>query len=83
MISFRSDFMKDHILEASLERNRIVTIIYQKKDEITKRKIKVLDIEGESIKAFCFLRNQIRVFRKENILSACFDKADHRAVSSL
>jgi predicted DNA-binding transcriptional regulator YafY len=62
--------MVNHILTASLDRNLIVSIVYQKDTEITQRDIKVLGIDGESVKAFCFLRNQKRTFKKENILSA-------------
>jgi len=39
--------------------------MYLKGNEITKRNIKVLDIDNENIKAFCFLRNQKRIFKIE------------------
>jgi predicted DNA-binding transcriptional regulator YafY len=55
-----------------MERNWIITIIYLKGSEITKRDIKVLKITGDYVKAFCYLRNQTRIFRKDNILSASF-----------
>lgn len=64
--------MVEHILKASLERNMIVTIIYQKGGEITIRNIKVLDLDNEHVKAYCYLRRENRVFKKENILSASF-----------
>lgn len=64
--------MINHILSASLERNCIVTIMYQKDDMITKRDIKVLGLDGDMVKAFCYLRNQVRMFKKDNILSASF-----------
>lgn len=64
--------MINHILKASLERNRIISIVYQKENKITQRNIKVLKIEEGSVKAFCFLRSQQRSFKIDNILSASF-----------
>jgi sarcosine oxidase delta subunit len=62
----------DHVLKASLERGWIITIIYQKDDLITKRNIKVLSIKNNTIKAYCYLRQNVRVFQRENILAASF-----------
>lgn len=73
--------MINHILKASIERNCIVTIIYQKENEITQRNIKVVEITGNRVKAFCYLRNENRTFRLENILSASFCKGDSLALS--
>jgi predicted DNA-binding transcriptional regulator YafY len=64
--------MVDYILKASLERGKIICIIYLKDNEITERKIKVFHIDNGNIKAYCFLRNQNRIFKIENILSATF-----------
>lgn len=64
--------MVDHILKASQERNLIVTIMYLKGSDITMRNIKVLEVKENNIKAYCYLRNESRVFKKENILSAAF-----------
>lgn len=69
--------MVEHILQASLERNMIVTIMYQKGTEITMRNIKVFSISGNDVKAFCYLRKQNRTFKKENILSASFCSTKH------
>ena len=68
--------MVNHILKASYDRNLIITIIYQKGNEITRRNIKVVEITCDSIKAFCYLRNQVRIFKMENILSASFYKGN-------
>ncbi|MCG8501660.1 MAG: WYL domain-containing protein [Firmicutes bacterium] len=62
--------MIQHILKASMERKCIVTIIYQKGDQITKRNIEVIDIRNDNVKAFCYLRNQPRIFKLQNILAA-------------
>ena len=64
--------MVEHILRASLDRELIVTIMYIKDTEITMRNIKVLSMDEDHIKAYCYLRKQNRVFKKENILSAAF-----------
>lgn len=64
--------MIGHILKVSLDRHFIITIIYQNKNEITQRNIQVYSIQEDNIKAFCFLRNQNRVFKTGNILAADF-----------
>jgi hypothetical protein len=64
----------DHFIKASLDRNCIITIMYQKGSEITHRNIKVLEIEGENIKAYCYLREQKRIFKRNNILAAAYFK---------
>lgn len=64
--------MFDHVLKASLEKQCLITIIYQKGIEITERNIKVFEISKDKVKAFCYLRGEMRVFKKENILSAAF-----------
>lgn len=64
--------MVEHILKASLERSYIVNIIYDNRGEITQRNIRVHSIQNGTVMAFCFLRNQNRIFKIENILSAEF-----------
>ena len=62
--------MVSYILKMSKELGMPVTIVYQKGSELTQRRIKVLDQDETCVKAFCYLRNGKRTFRKENILSA-------------
>lgn len=62
----------EHIIKASQERNLIITIMYLKGSEITMRNIRVLAIEEDKVKAYCYLRKENRVFKKESILSAAF-----------
>jgi Predicted transcriptional regulator len=62
--------MINHILRGSLEQGSIVTIIYTKENQITKRNIQVLELTDSYVKAFCHLRKQRRVFKLENILAA-------------
>jgi hypothetical protein len=64
--------MVDHILKASQEREIVISIMYLKGSDITMRNIKVLDIKEDRVMAYCYLRKQNRVFKKENILSAAF-----------
>lgn len=64
--------MVDHILKASIERNMIIAIMYLKTSEVTMRNIRVLEIKQDRILAYCYLRKENRVFKKENILSAAF-----------
>jgi predicted DNA-binding transcriptional regulator YafY len=73
--------MVDYFLKASLERKIIISIIYSKGDKITQRNIQVFDIKDGNIKAFCFLRNQNRVFKIENILSADFIRNTHLKIA--
>lgn len=73
--------MVEYFLKASLERNLIINIIYQNGSEITQRNIRVFDIRDDNIKAFCFLRNQNRVFKKENILAADIIRDAHFKVA--
>ncbi|ASB91363.1 hypothetical protein OZL92_16235 [Bacillus sonorensis] len=46
-----------------------VEIIYMKKNEFSKRTIFVKDIQNGYVKAFCFQKQQIRVFRFDSILA--------------
>jgi hypothetical protein len=64
--------MMEHVLRVSFERNWIITIMYEKAGEITMRNIKVLQMDEDTIKAFCYLRGEQRKFKKKNILSAGF-----------
>lgn len=64
--------MVEHILKASIERNMIITIMYLKSSEVTMRNIRVLEIKEDRIMAYCYLRKENRIFKKENILSAAF-----------
>jgi predicted DNA-binding transcriptional regulator YafY len=62
--------MIKYILNKSLKDDIIIQIIYMKKDKITERNIKVKEISEDKVKAYCYLRREIRYFKIENILSA-------------
>jgi predicted DNA-binding transcriptional regulator YafY len=58
-------------LRKALNDKRPVQIIYKTDAEVfTKRTILITTIENDYIKAYCYLRNQFRTFRTENILAA-------------
>ncbi|MBU5484953.1 hypothetical protein KQI86_11455 [Clostridium sp. MSJ-11] len=64
--------MYDYVLRTSLTEHKIIDIMYLKGNEITQRKIKVIKINDNNIEAYCYLRNNIRHFKKENILAAMY-----------
>ncbi|MCR4435524.1 MAG: hypothetical protein QHH06_02830 [Clostridiales bacterium] len=70
--------MTNYFLKKSLENNLVITIVYQKNGRITQRNIKVLGIDGSRVRAFCYLRGQIREFKVDNILAAGFLKPTAR-----
>jgi predicted DNA-binding transcriptional regulator YafY len=63
------------LLEKSLKENLPVEMIYfAANNQITQRRIIVKEIRGNYFKAFCFLRNDERLFKLENILSVMPEK---------
>lgn len=66
--------MIDHILKASLERNIPITIIYMNEGGTTQRDIKVLQLRGDYIRGYCYLRKEVRTFMRSSILSAFWSK---------
>lgn len=66
--------MKGILNRARLE-NTPIEIIYMSQNGIlTQRFIKVIEINDQSIKAYCLLRGKKRTFKIENILSAAASK---------
>ncbi|QQZ07852.1 hypothetical protein [Heyndrickxia vini] len=58
------------IFQYALNTGQKLEIIYiSKLNQFSQRKIKVLSVGEDSISAFCYLRNNRRVFKLENILS--------------
>lgn len=58
-------------LKKAMQRNQIVDIMYMAKDgSITKRRIKLIKIAGESVQAYCFTKQAKRTFIIDNILAA-------------
>ncbi|MGN7478926.1 transcriptional regulator [Solibacillus silvestris] len=61
--------MKDQIKRA-VQHNQIVDIMYMAKDDtITKRRIKLIKIVGDTVQAYCFIRHAKRSFKTDNILA--------------
>jgi len=71
----------EHILRTSLERGWIITIIYSGSNGISERNIKVLELQDDSLKAYCYLRKQVRFFKMDSILSAAYQVERYRAIS--
>jgi hypothetical protein len=58
------------LLNQSLNESITVEIIYQSKDNsFSQRTIMVRDINQTYIKAFCFTKRQLRIFKIESILA--------------
>ncbi len=66
--------MTDYIIATSAVRNCIITIVYFNGKKVTQRNIKVIEYDDNIVKAFCYLRNQVRYFKRSGILSAAFYK---------
>ena len=57
-------------IKKSMQYNQIVDIIYMTKDNtITKRRIKLIKIAGDTVQAYCFTRHAKRTFKIDNILA--------------
>lgn len=69
---YEGDIVIEHIIKTSQERSWIVKIIYSGSSGISERNIKVLEIQDNKIKAYCYLRKQVRYFKKDSILSAAY-----------
>ncbi|MFC3209646.1 MULTISPECIES: transcriptional regulator [Planomicrobium] len=62
--------MKAQILKA-FKYQQLVDMMYIANDGgISKRRIKILKVSGETFQAYCFLRKEKRTFKMENVLSA-------------
>ena len=62
--------MIEYVLKISAENHQVITIIYQNGKDITERNIKVIKLKDKDIEAYCYLRHQVRHFKKDNILAA-------------
>lgn len=58
------------VIEKSMDDHQSLQMIYQSDDgRITKRRIKVLKINGATFQAYCFLRGSRRTFKFNNVLA--------------
>lgn len=61
--------MKAQILKA-FKYQQLIDMMYMANDgSISKRRVKILKVSGESFQAYCFLRREKRTFKMENVLS--------------
>lgn len=61
--------MKAQILKA-FKYQQLVDMMYMANDgSISKRRIKILKVSGDSFQAYCFLRHKKRTFKMDNVLS--------------
>lgn len=61
--------MKAQILKA-FNYQQLVDMMYMANDgSISKRRIKILKVSGDSFQAYCFLRHKKRTFKMDNVLS--------------
>lgn len=57
-------------IKRSMQYNQILDMIYMDDSgQITKRRIKVFKITGESFQAYCYLRGSRRTFKIDNVLA--------------
>jgi len=58
------------ILKRAMENHQPVELIYYGANhKISQRVVRIVYISDTHIKAYCFTKRQLRMFRKENILS--------------
>lgn len=61
--------MRDQLVKA-MQHNKIVNMMYLAKfGEITKRRIKIIKITGDTFQAYCFVRRSKRTFLIDNVLA--------------
>jgi len=70
------------LLQESYVSKRPIEVIYMSSNGlITQRSIIVNEINGQTIKAWCLLRNEKRIFKLANILSASFRNRKRRGLA--
>ncbi|WP_312130123.1 transcriptional regulator [Lysinibacillus capsici] len=61
--------MREKLVKA-MQRNQLVNMMYVSKNgSVTKRRVKIIKIVGDSFQAFCFMRQTKRTFLIRNILA--------------
>lgn len=72
--------MRINILK-SVQLDQISEMIYMNNNgEISKRRVKVLSVESNTFKAFCFLRNTKRTFKVNNVLVVPFTQKEREVI---
>ncbi|MGM8213373.1 WYL domain-containing protein [Virgibacillus sp. W0430] len=58
------------IISRAIQSKEKIDIIYLSRDnQVSRRVIRVLAVNEQYIKAYCFLKKEVRTFRVDNILS--------------
>lgn len=58
------------LLEKYFSRDQIVEIMYfSKAGEVSKRRVKIINIQDDAFQGYCFKRNAKRTFLIENVLA--------------
>lgn len=61
--------MRDQLVKA-MQRNQVVNMMYlAKTGEVTKRRIKIIKVVGNTFQAYCFIRQAKRTFVFDNVLA--------------
>ncbi|UPW85418.1 transcriptional regulator [Lysinibacillus sp. Ag94] len=61
--------MKEQLIKA-MQRNQFVNMMYlAKSGEVSKRRIKIIKIVGDSFQAYCFTRQAKRTFMIDSVLA--------------
>jgi predicted DNA-binding transcriptional regulator YafY len=72
MIRKGSVFMVEFIVSQALKMQRKIEIIYSCEKGISRRVIRPIKLENNTLEAYCYTRNSIRKFKIEGILSAAY-----------
>ncbi|MEK5431732.1 transcriptional regulator [Lysinibacillus sp. FSL R7-0073] len=61
--------MREQLIKA-MQRNQLLNMMYIAKDSnVSKRRIKIIKIVGDSFQAYCFTRQAKRTFMIDNVLA--------------
>lgn len=61
--------MREQLVKA-MQRNQLVNMMYVSKNgSVTKRRVKIIKIVGDSFQAFCFMRQTKRTFLISSVLA--------------
>ena len=61
--------MKEQLIKA-MKRNQFLNMVYMAKDgNVSKRRIKIIKIAGNSFQAYCFTRQAKRTFMIDSVLA--------------
>lgn len=65
----RCGMMKEQLIKA-MQRNQLLNMMYMAKNgNVSKRRIKIIKIVGDSFQAYCFTRQAKRTFMIDNVLA--------------